>query len=245
MKSSIETLIQKATTCIEEKKYKRAVIILNEIIETENVSKESLVKAYFLLANTFHIQGEIAKAIKAFKKVLNYDPAHTDASISLSVIYNDIGYYDEAKKVFDVANERVRGKSGQGVQDNHINKKFADKHFELAELYLTYNRFDEALFEYNKVIALDPDFLDAKVKIAKVYAKKGFLNKAVEELRRLKNECPSYLPAKIALGVLYYGQGHILEAQAEWQNVLSREPQHKEAAMYINLSKTATETKIV
>ena len=53
-----------------------------------------------------------------------------------------------------------------------MNYKFALKHFELAEMYMVYNRYDDALFEYNKVIALDTENLDARVKVAKVYAKK-------------------------------------------------------------------------
>ncbi|EQC52085.1 lipopolysaccharide assembly protein LapB, partial [Bacteriovorax sp. DB6_IX] len=63
----------------------------------------------------------------------------------------------------------------------------------MAELYFTYNRYDEALFEYNKAIKLDPANLEARIKIAKVYAKKGFVNKSLDELMRLKNESPNYL----------------------------------------------------
>ncbi len=111
-------------------------------------------------------------------------------------------------------------------------------------MYVSYGRCDEALFEYNKAIALDPDNLEIRIKIAKTYTKKGFSSKAFDELRRLKNENPGYMPARIALGLLYYGNGNIIEAQAEWQNVLSREPQHPEAMMYVNLSRTATETTV-
>ena len=111
-------------------------------------------------------------------------------------------------------------------------------------MYLTYNRYDEALFEFNKAIQLDSTNLDARVKIAKVYAKKNFISKAFDELKRLKTEEPSFLPGRVALGILYYGNGHILEAQMEWEKVLARDPHHQEALMYMNLSKTATETSI-
>ena len=130
------------------------------------------------------------------------------------------------------------------MEDAHINKKFSSKHFELADLYLSYNRYDEALFEFNKVVALDPSNLEAKIKIAKVYAKKGFIAKAIEELRTLKNEEPNYAPARIALGVIHYGNGNVLEAQAEWEKVVLKDPFNQEANMYLNLSKTATETNL-
>ena len=235
-------LVKSGREYFERGEYKNAKMIFSEIIESNRTS----IDAYFYLANIFHISGEIGKAIKAFNKVLELDPSHTDAAISLSVLYNDIGHYEDAKKVFDKANERVKARTvtNEGIDDQHINKKFSLKHYELAELYMTYNRFDEALFEYNKAIALDLGNLDARIKIAKVYAKKGFMSKAFDELKKVKNEMPDFLPARVSLGVLYYGNGNILEAQSEWEKVLSKEPHHSEAQMYLNLSKTATETSL-
>ncbi|MBY0413150.1 MAG: tetratricopeptide repeat protein [Bdellovibrionales bacterium] len=240
--SNNEQLLKTARECFEKQEYKKSQMVLNEIIESDDRNVDAL----FLLANIFHINGEIGKAIKAFTKVLNLNPEHTDAAISLSVLYNDIGQYEDAKKVFDTANERVKGKNkGTGLmEDKHINKKFASKHYEIADLYLSYNRYDEALFEFNKVVGLDPENLEARIKIAKVYAKKGFIAKAIEELRNLKNEEPNYAPARIALGVIHYGNGNVLDAQSEWEKVLIKDPFHAEASMYMNLSKTATETRI-
>jgi tetratricopeptide (TPR) repeat protein len=235
-------LLKNGIDCFNRGEYKKAQALLNDIIETDSKN----VDAFFYIANIFHINGEIGRAIKAFNKVLEIDPTHTDASISLSVLYNDIGHYEDAKKIFDKANERVKARTvtNEGIQDKHINKKFALKHLEMADLYLTYNRYDEALFEYNKVVALDNENLDARIKVAKVYAKKGFTSKAFDELKQLKNEYPDHIPARVSLGVLYYGTGKILEAQSEWERILAKEPSHSEAAMYLNLSKTATETTI-
>ena len=233
-------LLVKAKECYDRGEFKKAKIILSEIIESDGDNEES----FFYLANIFHRNGDIGKAIKAFKKVLELNPSHTDASIALSVLYNDIGYYEEGQKIFDLAQARIKAPGTSRPEDVHINKKFALKHYELADFYLVYDRYDEALFEYNKAVALDPENLELRVKVAKVYAKKGFISKAFEELRKLKNEHPSYFPARIALGVLHYGKGNILQAQTEWENVLAFEPHHKQASMYINLSKTATETTL-
>jgi tetratricopeptide (TPR) repeat protein len=238
--SNNEQLISAAREYFEKQDYKKAQIVLNDIVESDDKN----IEAFFLLANIFHINGEIGKAIKAFTKVLTISPEHTDAAISLSVLYNDIGQYEEAKKVFETASERVKGKNkGTGLlEDKHINKKFASKHFEIAEMYFSYNRYDEALFEYNKVISLDPEDLVSRIKVAKTYAKKGFISKAIEELRSLKNEEPNFAPARIALGVIHYSNGNVLEAQSEWEKVLLKDPYQQEASMYLNLSKTATET---
>jgi len=242
-----QELLSRGKNCFERGDFKRAFVIYNELLESSDPinDRNLLVECYFQMGNIFHHQGEIGKAIKAFNKVLELEPSHTDASISLSVLYNDIGHYESAKKIFNQANERVKaqGQNG-GVDDIHVNKKFALKHLEIAEMYMSYNRYDEALFEYNKVIALDGKQLGVRVKIAKVYAKKNFMAKAFDELKRLKNEEPNFMDARVALGVLYYGCGQILEAQSEWERVIAKDPHNQEAAMYLNLSRTATETSL-
>ena len=222
----------------------KALLLLNDILESNEKRPEILAECYFQLANIAHSRGEIGKAIKSFDKAIELNPNHTDASICLSVLYNDIGHYEDAKKIFQKTDNRVKNSSSEGIDDEHIRKKFSIKHYELAELYLSYNRLEEALFEYNKAISLDEKNLEARIKVAKVYAKKKFLSKAFDELKRLKNEHPGYTPARIHLGILYYGCGKILEAQAEWQKVLAREPGHSEAAMYLNLSRTASEVSL-
>lgn len=236
----LNDLLKKAKDAFQKNDLKTASLLLNEVIEQNPNSTEG----FFHLANVFHVRGELGKAIKAFSRVLELDPHHTDAAISLSVIYNDIGKYEEAKAIFEKANNQVKNTQGQGLADPHLNKKFSLKHYEIAEMYATYGRHDEALFEYNKAATLDPDNLEIRIKIAKNYTKKGFTSKAFEELKRLKNEQPGYMPVRIALGLLYYGNGNVVEAQAEWQNVLSREPNHPEATMYVNLSRGATETNL-
>lgn len=236
-----EEILREGIDCYERGEFKKARIHFTDIVEVNGKNAQ----AFFYLANIFHMRGEIGKAIKAFNKVLSLDPSHTDAAISLSVLYNDIGRYEEAKKVFAKANERVKSTDSEGlIADKHVNKKFSNKHYELADLYMSYNRFDEALFEYNKAINLDPENLEIRIKSAKVYAKKGFVEKAKEELRSLKNEYPNFVPARIALGILYYGNGQIIEAQAEWERALVKEPKNEEALMYLNIAKTATETTL-
>lgn len=242
MKSKkISELIDFASKHLEQNDSKSAVSCLNEVLLLDPKNCEAL----FMMANCCHQQGQIGKAINLFNQVLSIQPDHTDAAISLSVLYNDIGKYDKAQAIFDRANEKVKsGSKNLGIQEPHINKKFAYKHFELGDLYMTYNRFDEALFEYNKAMGLDPQNLDLRVKIAKAYAKKGYVSKSFDELKKLKNEHPGFLDARISLGILYYANNKVLEAQNEWKGVLARDGRNEQAKMYLNLSHSATETSL-
>lgn len=232
-------LLEEAKSLFNKGSHKKAILLFEEVINLNTKNSD----AYFFIGNIYHIQGQLGKAVKAFNKVLELDPGHTDASISLSVILNDIGRYEDAQKIFEKANAKVKNET-KGLEDPHINKKFSDKHFELAEMYFSYNRYEEALAEYNKAAILDVENLEIRVKIAKVYAKRGYVSKAFEELRRLKSESPSYTPARIALGLLHYGKGNAIEAQAEWQAALVKDPKNEEIQMYLNLSQSATETNL-
>lgn len=236
---SKEENIKKASELIQKKKYAEAIDALMENIKINASDAESS----FALANVFHLKGEIGKAIKMFQKVLQLNPNHTDASISLSVLLNDIGKYEEAQKVFEVANRRVK-RSDLQVSDDHINRKFSLKHLELAEMYASYSRLDEALYEYRKAYQLDTENFELRIKIAKLYSKKGFTAKAFEELKKLRNEHPNYNPARMALGLLFFEKGNIIEARSQWHSILTTDPSNQEARMYLRLSDSATETTL-
>jgi tetratricopeptide (TPR) repeat protein len=236
-----EALMQNVKNHYEARRIPEAKIALQKILKIDPSNSE----AYFYLGNIFHSQGEIGKAIHAFQKVMMLDPDNTDAGISLSVIYNDIGKYEEAKKIFERVNEKVKSKSNKdGFQHKKINKKFALKHNELGELYLSYQRFDEALFEFKKAASLDPEFTSYRIRLAKTFAKKGYSSKALEELTKLKNEFPKDLEVRLALGLLYYAQGKLLEAQTEWEIVISINPYHEEAKSYLNQCRGVQETTL-
>ena len=232
-------LIEKAKDCFNKGEFKKAQALFIEALEKNSKS----VEAHFFLGNIFYRFGELGSGIKSFRKALELDPTHTDAAISLSIIYNDIGKYDEGKKIFDQASEHIKKRSAESsFDDKHLNKKFSQKHFELAELYLSYNRLDEALFEYRKATTLDPENLETRVKAAKVLSKKGFIGKAFEELRKIKTENPHYVPARMALGILHYGNGNVIEAVGEWEKAVTIDPTNKDIELYLQIARSATVT---
>jgi len=194
-------------------------------------------EGYYLLGVMYYFQGQVGLTVENLKKALFIDPRHTDAAVCLSVLYNDIGKYDEARKVFEQANQSVAHK--RTGDDLRIDRKFTVKHLELADLYFRYRRYDEAIEEYSKAARLDPTNLDLVIRRAKALSKKGFLTRAMQELQQLKNEHPHFSPARIQLGLLHYSQGNILDAELEWEAVLEMEPHHREAQAYLQMAKKA------
>lgn len=193
--------------------------------------------AFYLLGVIFYFQGQLGPAVENLRRSLAIDPKHTDSAICLSVLLNDVGKYDEAKRVFEQANQSVAHK--RSGDDVGIDKKFAVKHMELADLYFRYRRYDEAIEEYGKAALLDPQTLEIRIRRAKAFAKKGYVTRAIQELQQLKTEHPEFLPARIQLGLLHYSQNNLLDAELEWEQVAEMDPTHREALAYLDMARQA------
>ncbi len=218
---------------IQKKSYQEASELIHQalLIEPDNAD------FYYLRGILHSYQGRLTDSIEDLKRSLQLDPRHTDSAVCLSVILNDIGRYDEAKKIFEQANQSVFLK--QIGDDAQIDRRFSVKHFELGDLYFRYRRFDEAIEEYNKAIQLEPKAVDIRIKRAKAYAKKGFITRAIQDLQQLKVERSTDLTVRIQLGLLHYSQGNVLDAELEWESVLEMDPVHREASAYLDLIKSA------
>ncbi len=184
-----------------------------------------------------YLQGRLGPTVSELKKALSINPHHTDASICLSVLYNDIGKYDDAKQIFEQANQSVVHKNTG--DDLEIDRKFAVKHLELADLYFRYRRYEEAIEEYGKAAVLDPTDLEIRIRRAKAFAKKGFVTRAMQELQALKAENSRYLPARIQLGLLHFSQGNVLDAELEWEAILTIAPNDRETLAHLEMARKA------
>jgi len=211
--------------------FNQAETMIRDKLEQEPDSADG----FYLLGVLYYFQGKIAQTVENLRKALSLDPKHTDAAICLSVLFNDIGKYDEAKKVFEQANQSVVHK--KVGDDQGIDRKFAVKHLELADLYFRYRRYDEAIEEYGKATLLDPSALEIRIRRAKAFAKKGFITRALQELQQLKHEYPLFSPSRIQLGLLHYSQGNVLDAELEWESILEIEPKNREATAYLKMAK--------
>lgn len=227
---------------IQARNFTQARTEAEQILNSQDSSEAEKKRASQLLGTIFYMQGNLSRAVEVFKKLLELDPKYTDAAISLSIIYNDIGKYDEAKKIYQIANQSLQTK--RPGSDENIDKRFAIKHLELGDLYLKFHRYDEALEEYSKSLSLDQEALQTRVKIAKCYAKKGYTSRAVQELQQLCMQHPSFIEGKIQLGLMHFSLGNVLDAQVEWERARSEAPDNAEIESYLAMARQATETSI-
>ena len=217
-----------------EGRYQIAEPILERLLQKGSKNPEVLQ----MLATIYYDRGQFNKAIQTFKKALELDPAYTDASVGLSIILNDLGKYEEGKKVFIDAQERLDKKTSVRT-DLHANERLAGKHEELADLYSQYNRYTEALEQLQRAYKLTKRKSELIVRMADTLVQLGLIHQAVRDLRKLLHEQPLFIPARLKLGMILYNSNNIAEAVEQWETILTKDPHNSEASRHIRMAKAA------
>jgi tetratricopeptide (TPR) repeat protein len=212
--------------------------LLQQLILLNNKIPE----VFHMLGTIYYDQGKFTKAIQTFKRALELNPAFSDASIGLSIIYNDLGKYQEGKAVFEEAQKQLA--QSKNKPDPYVEERLSAKHLELGDMYFQYGRFDDALEQFYKAVNLTTRKPDVHMKIVEVYLRKNQGAKGIKELRKIIDNYPGYVPAKVKLGVVLYNSNRVVEAIQEWEGVLMRDPRHTEALNYIKLAQEVGVTSL-
>lgn len=219
-----EEMMKEARQYFVEAKYKLAEPLLEQLL-LQNIRNPEI---YQMLATIYYDRGQFNKAIKTFKRALEIDPGYTDASVGLSIILNDLGRYEEGRKVFVEAREILdeKKKPSLGFLDESISKK----HEELADLYAQSRQWTESLENLMKAQKLTPHRRrDLGVKIAESYSRVGESQKAIRELKEVLFLDASHTVARLKLAELLARNNRIKEAVDQWEAVLLKDPKNQEA----------------
>jgi tetratricopeptide (TPR) repeat protein len=234
----LQDMFQEAKESFISGNYKVAEPLLQQMIMQNTRNPE----VFQMLATISYDKGQFNKAIKTFKRALEIDPGYTDASVGLSIILNDLGRYDEGKKIFDDARSLLDRKSGK--IDPYVEEKLASKHEELADLYFQYKKYNESLEQLFKAQKLTTRRAEITLRIAENYVQLGEAGRAIKDLKALIREYPQLTAARMKLGLIFYNQNNIAEATEQWENILVREPGHAEATKHLKMAQAAGITTI-
>lgn len=196
----------------------------------------------YVLGTIFHRENRLAEAVDRFKRALQLDANFTDAAISLSVIYNDTGHYQEGAQVFAQAEKSATRQPGAPTPSILLAKEISAKHLELGTLYRKLQRFDEAANEFLKAGRVDPSNVEARILLAKTHGQRGQMKLAQEELEKLVRDNPDHVNARVHLALLYHALGNTVDAQIELQEAQMKEPGNKQVKMYLDMTRQATES---
>jgi tetratricopeptide (TPR) repeat protein len=201
-------------------------------------------RVFSLLGLIYHKQGLFSRAVKNYKRAMDINPLDPDTAINLSLIYNDLGKYDEGAQLYARAVGLIDNNENNNVNDRDArldaDLMFARQHLNLGELYLRYNRNEEALQELQKAMSFDPELESIHINMSECLARLGKRKQAIKNLRDLKLKRSDLLEARIKLGHMLFLEGELASAIQEWEDVLVLDPNKMEAKMYLKMAREET-----
>jgi tetratricopeptide (TPR) repeat protein len=227
-------MLSSAREYFRENNYGLAEPLLNQLILKNAKSPE----VFHMLGTVYYDQGKFNKAIRAFKRALELEPTFTDASVGLSIILNDIGKYEEGRKVFEEARELLNKQNSN--EDPYINEKFSIKHDELGEMYFHHGRFKEALEQYFKALSLSNRKPELSMKVVESFVRLNEIDKGTKHLQGLIKDYPGFLSARVRLGKMLYDGGDVQGAIEQWEATTHRDPNHGEAQRLLRQAQAIT-----
>lgn len=225
-------LYEKGLSAFSRKDYETAERCFEELLLNGYNFADILNKLAFCKS----MKGEMEKAEELLRKALELNPRYTEAGINLVYVLNEMGKYEEARKV----QEKMRNatlKHQERVVDPFVIGKIANLHAEIGERYAEIGFYNEAIEEYKKAIKLRPTFVDLRTRLAVLLREQGYIEESIEHLTQCLLEKKDYLPALIQLGLTYYVMGEYDLAKKQWNRVLAIDPNNSVAKLYINMLK--------
>jgi tetratricopeptide (TPR) repeat protein len=155
-------------------------------------------------------KGNSVEARISFSKALDLAPGNDAACRSIASAQEELGRYDEARKMYERAIE---------LRPNYWQNHYALGRF----LYYSVGNFDEAEVHLIKANELYPEGSSPLVVLGLVELVRGNLNKSETYFRKVLDRGPDFY-AQTNLGLIYYYQQKYDLALRTWQTALQQAP---------------------
>jgi tetratricopeptide (TPR) repeat protein len=217
----------------QKREFEKAEQMLRQVLEQD----DRLADVHDMLGVICHSRGNFTQAEHHFERALALNPNYTEAALNLAVTYNDRGKYEAARQVY----ARIKGAPGGSVPglDPFARGKIANMHAEVGQAYADAGLPREAILEYEKAVALCPQFADLRTKLGMILRELNELPRAREQYEAAIAARPSYIPARMQLGVTLLSLGETAGAKEHWMKVLEIEPENARAKMYLKMMSNA------
>jgi lipoprotein NlpI len=224
-----QELVALGKQCFENKDYPRAERYLRQVLN----KNRRYADVHNMLGVVYHIEGKFESAMDCFKEALKLNPHYTEAILNLAVLYNDLGRYQDAKKLYGQLHKKTDG--ARHDIEPVLKGKLSNMHAEVGDVYRSLGLYKFAAEEYKKALTLNPTFIDIRTKLGIALREEGQLEPSLRELKQVAKEDPHYVMARIQLGVTFYSLKKLGDAKKEWQAVLKQDPENESAKMYLRL----------
>ena len=161
------------------------------------------------LARVLRTLGRSAEALPYFQRYHDMVPGDFEGLAQLGSCLSDLGRFAEAEPMLRRALE--------GMDD-------AVTRYNLGLLLARTGRLDEAIAEYERALARDPNHVNARINLATVLARRGELGRAARELARAVEQEPGNALGHANLGLVLAQQGDTARAARALEEALRLDP---------------------
>jgi tetratricopeptide (TPR) repeat protein len=186
-------------------------------LEEATARAPELAEAWFALAEFERRRGDLSAAEAAYRSALERTPRDAEIQTALGDTLVAQGREAEGRALLEQA-----ARAGAGAERWQA-------HVQLGVLAGQEGRFDEALAEFDRALALDPDAAPAHLNRGKALLQLGRTAEAAEAFGEACRTDPRSFEAHYNLGVLLLQTGQPAEARPHLRAALELEPDHEVA----------------
>lgn len=229
LENKIKELYHHGVEAYDRGDYEEARSVLKEL-DAINPRMADVLNRLGIMAN---MNGKLHEAVEYLQRAVALNPAYTEAALNLTITYNEMGETEKAYEIFHMLNSAQKVETGQ--LDPFAAGKLANEHFKIGNIYLQFNRLDDAIHEFRKAVRLRDNLPDVQTKLGTALREKGELDEAVRVFKRAIELNQHYGPAWVELGLAYYSLGRHEDARKTWERSLEKNPDLREAKTLLRL----------
>lgn len=198
-----------ATALCRQQLFAQAILQLRKAIQLEPKTAE----LYSRLGNVFRQKGDLNEAAKYLNKALLLDSDCLEAHFAFAMVYNELGML---KEEIDSLQMLLEIASKQGSDNLNKTKYTLAALQNLGNAYTEKKRFNAAIKQYKKALAMAPDDAMLHYNLAVVYVKKKDYKPAVSAYSRALQLKPDLASAHNGLATCYY---FLKKYEPAWEHI--------------------------
>lgn len=205
--------------------YKKSMEYANAALKID----KHVAEGYFIKGSVYEEMRDSANASSSFQTAIEQDPNYYDAYIRLGILYSKLPKKNKNRALaYDYFNSAIE-----------IRPDFIEGHYDKAMYCQENDLLDEALDEYEKIIAIDPKFESAWHNKGYVYlVYKQDYKLAIEYFTKAIEIKSTYVGAYHNRALAWLKLGDIQRAKDDFNAALAIDPQYDKSAIELdNLDK--------
>ncbi|MCX7944315.1 MAG: tetratricopeptide repeat protein [Deltaproteobacteria bacterium] len=228
--SNFREYLEKGTELFKAERFEEAE---GYLMETLRIGRP-FADVYYMLGIIAWHRNDYENARRFLEEAVSMNPGYVEAATNLALLYNEHGEYEKANQVHRKMREIVEAKKTTDMEP-YLKSKVANMYAEIGDVFRGAGHLLFAEREYRRALEFAPEYLDIKFKLSLVLRDKGEKEEAIKVLKEIITSNPNFNTARLNLGVLLFLMGKIDEARYHLDEVLKRDPENRNAQMYIRL----------